>query len=292
MNRISSSYTNNPYKVYRMHPDGSGLECLTCERPEVPSNGGGAQIDPSGRYVVFSAEQTQHLPALPGSTETDPGGGIYNDVAILDLQTQSITRVNIVGSGLNGQPIGGSLFPRFSHAGTQIAWGDYVSPGLDGFGGNWFGVWRILVADFVTEPQPHLANIKSYTPGPRPEFYEVQGWAPDDQSLIVSCAPLSGQNDNALNITQVFLSTNQFAQLTFTAGVQGQPAAYGTRRYDPWWRRAGRNVERQLWNGADESLLTGSRRIFGWPTSTAVDRAKLRFSIPRGIPSIRAKRYW
>src|SRR5258708_5089958 len=76
-------YIRNSYKIYRVHPDGTGTECLTCDRSEVPGNSGGAQIDPSGRYVAFSAEQANHYP-LKGSG-ADPGGGIFNDLAILDL---------------------------------------------------------------------------------------------------------------------------------------------------------------------------------------------------------------
>ena len=213
-------YGSNPFKVYRMHPDGSGTECLTCERSEVPQNSGGAQIDRSGRYVVFTAEQANHLPVF--GIGTDPGGGIFNDVAILDLQTQSITRVRVVGSGL-GEPLGGSLFPRFSHSGRQIAWGDYLNKGT---AESKFGAWQIVVADFVSTPAPHLENLRYFTPGPRPDIYEIQGWTPDDSALVISCAPLPGQDDNALDIAQMNLATGQLKQLTFTAGVDGQPAEY------------------------------------------------------------------
>ncbi len=222
----NSNYSTNSYKVYRIHPDGSGLECLTCGRTEVPLNSGGPAVDPTGRYVVFTAEQAGHLPLASGSSATDPGGGIFNDVAVLDLQTQNIYRLYVTGSGVSGQPVGGSLFARFSHSGAEIAWGDYISPGANGNGGNWFGVWRILVADFVTTPQPHLANIRSYSPGPRAEFYELQGWAPDDKSLIVSCITMPGQNDNTLDIALIDLINNRLIQLTPTSGMQGQPAAY------------------------------------------------------------------
>jgi uncharacterized protein (TIGR03437 family) len=213
-------YGSNSYKVYRMHPDGSGTECLTCERSEVPHSSGGAQIDPSGRYVVFTAEQANHMPLF--GTGTDPGGGIFNDVAVLDLQLRTITRVHVVGSGL-GESAGGSLFPRFSHSGTKIAWGDYINKGDSE---SKFGAWQVVVADFVPSPTPHLENLRYFTPGPRPDIYEIQGWTPDDSALVMSCAPLPGQNDNALDITQMDLATGQLKQLTFTAGVNGQPAEY------------------------------------------------------------------
>jgi Tol biopolymer transport system component len=219
----TSSYDTNPYKIYRMHPDGSAVECLTCNRPEVPLNSGGAQFDPSGRYLVFSAEQAQHYTLPAKSTAADPGGGIFNDLAILDFKTKKITRLNVVASGLRGQYAGGTLFPRFSHSGTRIAWGEYVNKGV---AASRFGAWRIVVADFIAIPEPHLENRKTYTPGPRPGIYEIQGWMTDDSSLLISCAPLPGQDDNALDIAQMNLATGQLKQLTFTAGVQGQPAEY------------------------------------------------------------------
>ncbi len=219
----TSSYTTNSYKIYRMHPDGSGNQCLTCSRLEVPLNSGGAQMDITGQYVVFSAEQAQHAEIPANSTITDPGGGIYNDLALLDLSSQRITRMHIVGSGLGGQPVGGTLFPRFSHSGTRIAWGDYLNAGTQD---SRFGAWQIAVADFVTYPTPHLENIQTYTPGPRPDVYEIQGWSSDDSALLLSTAPLPGQDDFALDIARFDLSTQQLSQLTFTAGVDGQPAEY------------------------------------------------------------------
>lgn len=219
--QAGSSYAKNPYKIYRVHPDGSGTECLTCDRSEVPGHSGGAQSDSSGRYIAFSAEQIHHY-ALKGSG-TDPGGGIFNDLAIFDLQTKSITRVRVVGSGLDGQPAGGVLFPRFSHSGTKIAWSEYVNKGV---AQDKFGAWQIVVADFVPSPAPHLENLKTYTPAPRPDFYEIQGWTPDDASIILSTAPLPDQNDNALDIAQMDLATGELRQLTFTSGVGGQPAEY------------------------------------------------------------------
>src|SRR5258708_29971518 len=140
-------YKSDKYKIYRIHPDGTGLECLTCGQTEVPASSGGAAMDPSGRFVVFSAEQASHY-QLKGSA-ADPGGGIFNDVSIFDLVTNKITRVYVVGSGLNGQGAGGSLFPRFSRSGKKIAWSDYVNTGSNK---NKFGPFRIIVPAFLSTP--------------------------------------------------------------------------------------------------------------------------------------------
>jgi Tol biopolymer transport system component len=218
----TSSYLKSNYKVYRMHPDGTGIECLTCNRPEVPLNSGGAQLDVSGRYLIFSGEQAHHY-ALKHKTATDGGGGIFNDLTVLDLRSQKIYRLHTVGSGLHGEPGGGTLFPRFSHSGKQIAWGDYVDKGV---AESRFGAWRIMVADFVPTPEPHIEHVKTFTPGPRPDIYEVQGWSADDSSLVVSGAPVPGQDGNALDIAQMPLASGRLKQLTLTSGLQGQPEEY------------------------------------------------------------------
>src|SRR5262249_49548657 len=159
----------------------------------VPLNSGGPHWHPSGRYIIFTAEKAKHGFVPAGSTMTDAGAGIYNDLTVLNLQTHNITRLNNVGTGLLGAPTGGSLLPKFSHSGTKIAWGDYIGIGSKKAR---FGNWRIAVADFSTTPEPHIENVKYYKPGPRPEFFEIQGWTPNDKAVVFACAPLPGQDDN------------------------------------------------------------------------------------------------
>lgn len=208
-----------PYKIYRIRPDGTDRELLL---DMGGLNCGAAQIDPTGRYVVFSAEQESHYP-FKALTATDPGGGYCNDVAILDLQTRAFTRIHVAGNGLDGQAIGGSLFPRFSHSGTRIAWGDYLNAGTPGV--SKFGSWQIAGAMFAPLPTPQLTSLHTYAP-PKAGIYEIQGWTPDDSGLVISCAPAVGQDEYALDITRFGLSDGRFTQLTFTSGLNGQSAEY------------------------------------------------------------------
>jgi len=84
------------WDVYRIHPDGSGNECLTCDRPELPNNNQGQpQMHPNGRYLVFQAEKAEHE-GTPGEPATWPGRGYYNDLWVLDLETGSFHQLTDV----------------------------------------------------------------------------------------------------------------------------------------------------------------------------------------------------
>lgn len=47
--------------VYKMRPDGTDNECLTCDNPILPNRHQGQSTwHPSGRYLVFQAEKSWH----------------------------------------------------------------------------------------------------------------------------------------------------------------------------------------------------------------------------------------
>jgi len=213
------------FDVYRIHPDGAGNECLTCNRGEIPRHNGAPNYHPSGRYLVFTAEKANHGFVPPWSTVTEPGSGVYHDVWVLDFNDGKIYQLTNVGSGLSGAPVGGSLHPRFSHnsTNTKLTWSDFESKGS---AMARFGDWRIAVADFVTTPEPHLENITLYNPGARPEWFEMQDWTLDDSGVYFACAPLEGQDDYASDLCLLDLGSQQLTRLTFTSGVNGEPAEF------------------------------------------------------------------
>ncbi len=201
------------WDVYRIHPDGTGNECLTCDRPELPNrNQGQPQIHPNGRYLVFQAEKAEHArPA--GHPSTGPGRGHYNDLWVLDLETGTFHQLTDVRSGI---PAGGSLHAHFSNDGTRLLWSD-----LEGPGGR-FGDFRLAVADFVTSPVPHLENYEYYNPGPQPIWLEAHGWGPDDSWIYFTCTSVAGMDDNNQDICRMDLETEELTRLTFTSGVDGE----------------------------------------------------------------------
>jgi Tol biopolymer transport system component len=206
------------WDVYRVHLDGTGNECFTCDMPALPNrHQGNPAYHPSGRWLVFQAEQPYHY-ADSIHWPCEPGRGIYNELWLLDLEAGAFHKLNTVN---NRPPAGGSLHPQFSRDGTKLLWGDFQG----GRGGE-FGDWRIAVADFVTTPVPHLENITYYEPGERKIWYETHGWSLDDSKILFTAATLSGQNDLAMDIYWMDLSTEELIRLTESSGRGGEPAEW------------------------------------------------------------------
>jgi len=206
------------WDVYRLHPDGTGNECLTCNRQGLPNkNQGQPQMHPHGRYLVFQAEKAAHAGTV-GHPSTGPGGGYFNDLWVLDLETGHFYQLTDVRSSI---PAGGSLHAHFSNDGTKLLWSD-----LEGPGGR-FGDWRLAVASFVVSPTPHLESHRYYNPGPQPIWLEAHGWGADDSWIYFTCTPLPGMDDYDQDICRMdFANPTMVTRLTFTSGVNQEPGEW------------------------------------------------------------------
>ncbi|MFB3827307.1 MAG: TolB family protein [Bryobacteraceae bacterium] len=212
--------SSNDFRIYRIRPDGTGKECLTCDRKETPRNAGAANFDRSGRFLLFSAEKSKHFPVL-GKQIVGPGAGTFNDVFVMESQTRAIYRLTNVASGIRA---GGSLYPKFSHDGSRIAWCDLQGKGE---ARNRFGQWRIAVAPFLASPQPQLGKIQYYNSAEQGlSFCEMQAWTNDDSGLIFAGAPLPGQDGYTSDVCRLDLSTGRITRLTETSGLNGEPAEF------------------------------------------------------------------
>ena len=198
--------------MYRIRPDGTDNECLTCNHPDLPNkNTGNPAFHPDGRWLLFQAEKQNH----EWSPATNPGGGTYNDLYVMDLESESPYAVYQLTDVRSSYPVGGSLHAHFSHDGEQLLWGD-----LEG-GGGCYGDWRIAIADF-DDQDPELSNVTYYQPGDRTEWYEMEDWSLDDSGIYFSCAPLSGQDDRTMEFCYLDLETGELTQLTETSGLSGE----------------------------------------------------------------------
>lgn len=111
---------NGFYDLWRMNPDGTSQECLTCDHPGLPNNHQGQPaLSPDGRYMVFQAEKLSH-PGTIGSLGNEPGNGTYNDLWVMDLSNNAVYR--LVNLPVNR--LAGTLHPHFSHSGTKLLWSD------------------------------------------------------------------------------------------------------------------------------------------------------------------------
>jgi para-nitrobenzyl esterase len=165
------------YGIYLLNPDGSGERPLTPGNPLLPGKHCGApHWHPSGRYILFIAEKKEH----PGSSAVALPG--YCDMWLITPDGQKAWR--LVEEPMD--PDRSMLLPMFSPDGKKIAWCErVVGPNLlEPF--KVAGLNVIHVADFIEEPQPHVANIKDYTPGGGPAFFEASCFTPDGRSIFMT----------------------------------------------------------------------------------------------------------
>ncbi len=169
------------YDVYRIRPDGSDEQCLTCEQAAVLGKGHIGQPDwhPSGRYMVFQAQKRKNQGRWGRDLAATPGFGRHSDLWLMELATRRCFR--LVHTPESDES--GILHPHFSHDGTKLTWSEmYGKP--KAFKG--YGKWTIQVADFAFEGgRPVLSNAKSYEPG-KPGWYENHGLSPDGDKLLLA----------------------------------------------------------------------------------------------------------
>ncbi len=170
------------FTVYVMRPDGSDTRCLTCDHPELPRRHVGQPAwHPSGRYLVVQALKADHA-RVRFTHALTPGGGVLNDLWVLDTQTGRASLVREVPNN----PGKGTLHPHFSPDGRMLAWSEMEEGGSLFEKGKHLGYWQLMLGEFRVEGgRPRLANVRAVTPG-GPGIYENHGFSPDGSRLIFS----------------------------------------------------------------------------------------------------------
>jgi Tol biopolymer transport system component len=72
------------------------------------------------------------------------------------------------------------------------------------------------VAERVTEPEPHLENVKLYQPGAQHSWYETHGFLSDNATLLFSANPNPGQSVAGQDIFTYDPGTDELENLTNT----------------------------------------------------------------------------
>ena len=167
------------YDIYKIRPDGSEEQCLTCDKGEVLGKGhiGQPEWHPSGKYMVFQVQKLKKQGNWGRDLAATPGFGRHSDLWLMELST---TRCYLLRQTPDTEA-SGVLHPHFSDDGTKLTWAEmYGAPNM--FKG--YGKWTIQLADFAFEgARPVLSNIKSYEPG-KPGWYENHGLSPDGRKLL------------------------------------------------------------------------------------------------------------
>ncbi|MFH1692196.1 MAG: hypothetical protein ABIC68_06520 [Candidatus Omnitrophota bacterium] len=193
------------FDVWIMNADGTDQRCLTCDHFEISKNNGNPAFHPSGKFLVFTAENP-HMPDLAqgkfSKYLTSPGIGINNDVWLINLDDLSLTPLTHVKDRR------GCMHPHFSHDGTKLVWSEIISPRFERM-----GIWSIKLANFSFEDsRAKISCIKTFRPNGL-QLYETHGFSPDDQALIFSGAPYGGHYYD-MEIYLLDLKTKRSLRLT------------------------------------------------------------------------------
>ena len=138
------------FQVYRMTAAGQDVRSLTENRDGLPPRSkGNAVFHPSGKWVVFVAEENHHY--MEGARWTgDPGIGLFSNLWATDVagsQFWALTHIPVKQAMGDGIPTYATVNPLFSADGRWLVWTERYANGRKG---SW-GLWRIKVAEFVLD---------------------------------------------------------------------------------------------------------------------------------------------
>jgi len=204
------------YRVYIGRPGGTAARDLTAGIRNMPTKHQGSPWwSPSGRYLLVVAEKPNwHGATMFGNLDFGalPGFGTHDDLWVVTADGSQAWQ-------LTHEPDSkyqGVLVPVFSADGRRVAWSDRQGSGK----------YIIRVADFVTSPVPHLANIRSYQPGGE-VYYEPGSFTTDGRWLLYQ----SDQDTHSFWHSQIYrlnLATGQSTRLTQGVQYNEHPVAVST----------------------------------------------------------------
>jgi len=204
------------FRVYIVKPDGSGTRDLTAAIHNMPTKHQGAPYwDPSGRYLLLVAEkQSWHGATMFGNLDYGalPGFGTHDDLWVVAADGSRAWQL----TDLPDTRYEGILVPVFSADGRHIAWSQRQDKGK----------YTIKVADFVTSPQPHLANTRTYEPGGL-AYYEPGSFTTNGRFLLYQ----SDQDTHSFWFSQIYrlnLATGKSTRLTQGRQYNEHPVAVAT----------------------------------------------------------------
>jgi hypothetical protein len=197
------------YEVFIMDPDGSDDKCLTCNKSALENcgNRGQSYWHPSGKYIVFSAENAK-LPRQGLGASARPGIGRNFNVWVMTADGEKFWQLTDYPENW------GVIETKFSHDGTRIFWNEEFSmekypqgkpedpvphPGsywgrdnLEYRKGEEACAWRVVYADIAFgSGSPKIANIQKINPPDGFTLVEANGFTPGDNGFICNYDPLT-----------------------------------------------------------------------------------------------------
>jgi Tol biopolymer transport system component len=202
-NRVTyTKKANDKYEVFVMSPDGSDVECLTAGKPELKDCGhrGQSSWHPSGKYIVFSAENAKY-PRQGLGVPHRPGLGRNFNVWVMTSDGKNFWQLTDYPDNW------GVIETKFSHDGSKIYWneeysmekypegkpedpvphpGSYWSRESSKYRkGEEIGAWRVVYADITfTKDGPKMSTIRKISPPDGFTMIEANGFTPEDKGFI------------------------------------------------------------------------------------------------------------
>ena len=204
------------YRLFLIRPDGSGLTPLTEGRGDLPPGHHGTPYwFPAGRYLLFTAQKRDWrggpafgIPAYGAL----PGWGMHDDLWVMEVGSGRAWQLTDAPTSHNQ----GVLIPVVAPNGRLVAWSSRQPDPK----------YKIMVADFLASPSPHLGNIRSYAPG-GPAYYETGSFSSDSRSLFYT----SDQDTGSFWQSQIYrldLATGRSTRLTRGRTYNEHPAVVPT----------------------------------------------------------------
>ena len=259
------------FDVFEFNRITGAITSITDGNKRFPRHAGNAVYDPSGRWIVFIAEEPNHnLATNPQFTGLgQPGIGLYNNLWSYDRVTKKyykLTNIPIKTSVFDPTPSYATVNPKISADGLRIMWTELYANGP--FAGHW-GKWRVKIADFrghvlknkqvVLDSQITCKLRKLYNPTLCEDaslfgnYVTGMGFHPLDRNVLLLAGNLDGQHVYGMDL--------------YIYKLLGKFLFNVTRDADDW-------TEGSTWTTNGQGIITMSFRLF---TSPPMDTSDLNW---------------
>jgi len=207
--RVTNALSANT-DVFMMEPDGSNVECLTCDITEITNRFVGQPVwHPDGIHCIIQVEN-----ANSSHTRYEHVSfGLNNDLWLLNTQTK--TAEKMISSLLNGA----ALHPQFNPSGDKLMYSRRIATGVvipalvgvtPGGENHWSG-WNIEIRDFdMSASGPAKVGGGGLFRPNGNGFYEthsidqniVYSFTPNGLGYVDDCYSTDLNFQNQINITQ------------------------------------------------------------------------------------------
>ncbi len=199
--------------IWKIRPDGSEAQCLTCYPGAPQKHSGSVTWHPSGNYIVFTAAN-EDVRTKKAEELATPGVGLNTNLWAMTPDGKQFWKLTDYTTDYRKPR--GAIHPQFSRDGKRLFWAGPVGKYDIRKGYEW-GEWALFIADFVLQDgKPALRNIQQFQPGAQKSFYESHDWSPDDRKVLFTANLQQGQSVNELDIYAYDLLTGELKNLTNT----------------------------------------------------------------------------